>query len=334
MSEKPLVSIIVPVHNSEKYLVECLDSIMAQDFDSFEVLVVNDHSVDNSEKICLEYANKNRNIRVLNSKMNGVSAARNTGIEHAIGDWITFIDSDDIVSSDYCSALLKATGPNIDMVIARTISFKGELTNQLDDGFKADNVTDFSDYQQKKALIRSVFIDNKKSIVYPHISTCSAKLFRSSLLGKSRYDIRLDVYEDAVFNIEAIQKSRTVRLINQKIYFYRLNNCSATKCFSKEMINGYKKVHEAFRKLEKKYKIGYYECENYFVIKNLNTMAQAFYREGKDVDFICNICEQEPYASAIRNIDMSFLPRKRRVIVALIRKRKFGIASIIYRCFA
>ena len=91
----PSISIIVPVYNSEKTLNRCVDSILSQTFQDWELLLIDDGSTDRSGKLCDEYALKDQRIKVFHKKNGGVSSARNIGLDHAKGEWITFIDSDD-----------------------------------------------------------------------------------------------------------------------------------------------------------------------------------------------------------------------------------------------
>lgn len=100
-----MVSIIVPVYNTEKYLRRCIESILKQTYKDFEVILVDDGSTDDSGKMCDDYAAKNSNLRVLHSKNEGPSAARNRGREASIGEYITFVDSDDVISPDYLEVL-------------------------------------------------------------------------------------------------------------------------------------------------------------------------------------------------------------------------------------
>ena len=93
----PKVSVIVPVYNVEKLLQRCIDSILAQTFTDFELLLIDDGSKDKSGEICDEYAAKDSRIRVFHKQNGGVSTARNIGIDKAQGEWIYFVDSDDIV---------------------------------------------------------------------------------------------------------------------------------------------------------------------------------------------------------------------------------------------
>lgn len=116
---KTLISIIVPIYNVENYLRQCLDSIMNQTYQNFECLLINDGSPDNSAEICREYVDKDASFRYFEKENGGVSSARNLGIEHSKGEYITFIDSDDWVDSDYLEVLhSKIKEYNTDFVIS------------------------------------------------------------------------------------------------------------------------------------------------------------------------------------------------------------------------
>ena len=95
----PKISVIVPVYKAESYLRCCVDSLLAQTFRDFEILLIDDGSPDKSGEICDEYARKDGRIKALHKKNEGVSSARNAGIEHAQGEWITFVDADDYSSA-------------------------------------------------------------------------------------------------------------------------------------------------------------------------------------------------------------------------------------------
>ena len=114
---KPKISIIVPVYNTEKYLRHCLDSILNQSFQDFELLLIDDGSKDRSGKICDEYAEKDKRISVWHQENQGVSVARNVGLEHAQGEWIYFPDSDDIVIENALEIMMKMCVEDIDYVM-------------------------------------------------------------------------------------------------------------------------------------------------------------------------------------------------------------------------
>ena len=100
-SQTPIISVIVPVYNVEQYLPRCIDSILAQTFTDFELLLIDDGSKDKSGAICDAYARKDPRIRVFHKPNGGVSSARNMGLDNAKGEWIAFVDSDDWVNEDF-----------------------------------------------------------------------------------------------------------------------------------------------------------------------------------------------------------------------------------------
>ena len=127
--EKCRFSIIVPVYNVETYLGSCVNSLMNQDYDNYEILLINDGSTDESGRICDYFSSICSKIKVFHCKNKGVSAARNYGVSQAQGEYLIFVDSDDRVESDLCShidAVLKKTG-DVDVV-----AYNGWEENQMD----------------------------------------------------------------------------------------------------------------------------------------------------------------------------------------------------------
>lgn len=114
----PAISVIVPIYNVQEYLPKCLDSIVNQDFNNYEVVMINDGSTDNSRQIAQDYTAKYHNMRLIDQENQGLGGARNTGIEHAIGDYFLFVDSDDSIKIHTLSCLYqKAIQEQADMVI-------------------------------------------------------------------------------------------------------------------------------------------------------------------------------------------------------------------------
>ena len=102
----PIISVIIPVYNAERYLASCIDSVLAQKGCDFEILLINDGSADHSLEICNDYASRDTRIRVFDKPNGGVSSARNLGLDNAVGEWITFLDSDDWFAPDTFKACL------------------------------------------------------------------------------------------------------------------------------------------------------------------------------------------------------------------------------------
>lgn len=121
MGRRPAVSIIMPSYNSERFIGAAIESVLAQDFGNFEILVIDDASMDASPKIAEEYARNDRRVRCLtNQRTKGVSGARNTGLDEARGEWISFLDSDDLLTENCLSARMEFVSRNSDCQILTT----------------------------------------------------------------------------------------------------------------------------------------------------------------------------------------------------------------------
>ena len=116
--DKPLCSIIVPIYNVQTLLPRCIDSLVSQDYENIEIILVNDGSKDNCETICREYEKKDSRIKVITKPNGGLSSARNAGIDIAKGDIFLFVDSDDYVTDDFCSTVVQEfISKKADMVV-------------------------------------------------------------------------------------------------------------------------------------------------------------------------------------------------------------------------
>ena len=118
------VSVIVPIYNVEKYIAECIESIIKQDYRNLEIILVDDGSPDKSGEICDFYKNKDERIIVIHKKNAGVSAARNSGLDAATGDFVCFVDGDDYLEEDYVSYLLKQIIDNTELKIDALFKFR------------------------------------------------------------------------------------------------------------------------------------------------------------------------------------------------------------------
>lgn len=325
-----LISIIVPVYNAEPFLGECIDSLIGQTYNNIEIILIDDGSKDNSLHICNEYSKKDKRIKVFHIDNAGVSNARNYGISHSNGQWITFVDSDDFIENDYCEALIKVVGENTDLVIGRTISFVNN--KKLNDYYKGGIADRINNQEQKKELYKSILVDNHKTIKYPHISTCSAKLFRKEIINRYnlQYDIKMKYYEDAIFNMIFINQSREIVMIDAKIYNYRMNILSATNKFNSEMINQYDYVYKKLENLCNEFKINIETYFDYFKIKNLNTILTNYFKSNKyDKIFIRDNCNK--IKKSLTKIKLSDLPKRRKMLVVLYKLRLYYLIYVVYK---
>lgn len=215
----PTISIIVPVYNAENYLDECICSITNQSYPSIELILVNDGSSDASGQICERYAATNPAISVIHLPGNGVSCARNRGIAAATGDYIAFVDSDDIVDVHFLRRLYEvvhSTDTPLDIGICGLQRFNGQG--------EVRDLLEGSDYTMSQSqLIESVLCNNNIG------GYMCNKLYRMDLIR--RYDLRLDetlsIGEDMVFITQYLTHCTNGIYINAPLYRYRINQDSA-----------------------------------------------------------------------------------------------------------
>ncbi|WP_261024166.1 glycosyltransferase family 2 protein [Streptococcus mitis] len=214
-----LISIIVPIYNSENYLRQCLDSIMGQTYKNFECLLINDGSPDHSADICREYVSKDSRFLYFEKENGGVSSARNLGIERSKGEYITFIDSDDWVDSDYLEVLyttLLEEGADITVSTYKRFNIK-------------DSCFYFHIFQRgydKKTFTGQELIASLQALSSfdrSYISS-SNKLVKSRQLKTIRFNEKTTLGEDMEFWYKLYLISDKIVYVNKDTYIYRTSN--------------------------------------------------------------------------------------------------------------
>ena len=219
----PLISVIVPVYNVEKYLNRCVDSILNQTFTDFELILVDDESTDRCGLICDEYVEKDSRVKVIHKKNGGVSSARNAGIDEAIGKYVMFCDSDDYVKSDWIEQLYNGiTYTNADMVSSNYVEVD-DANNHLYVSKCTNMCTSINDDEEMVKFILFSFFKGKIG------SSVLTKIF---LLNKIRCNnIRFsstccNYAEDMGFTLEYILCSKKIHTIDYVGYYYYMRNSS------------------------------------------------------------------------------------------------------------
>lgn len=212
----PLISIIVPVYNPGQYIYKCLESLVNQIKKNYEVILVDDGSTDGSDKICKEYCQKYENIRYFYKENSGVSDTRNFGIEKSIGEYITFVDSDDYIDESYTEKATDIINQGYEMIIFNHAKVNGEIINEL------------------------VLLEQSQDVTCPKIlnkyfenyclSTACKKLFKRNMLieNKINFDNTISNGEDMLFSITAYVNSKKTYYLNYCAYFYLFNESSIT----------------------------------------------------------------------------------------------------------
>lgn len=240
-----LFSVIVPVYNVEKYLKECVDSILSQTFEDFELILVNDGSKDNSGVICDEYAEKDSRVKVIHKENGGQSTARNIGVEVAQGEYAIFIDSDDLFCDNHFFEDLKnKTTDNTDIVVFRYCKY-------YEDGRTDDcgiNLSDI-DSSNKADFLRELVCRDA------FFCSCWSKCTRMSILKDNNieFDTSLSC-EDMDWYYNVVSKAETFEVIDKPYVYYRQRENSVTSSFKKKSITDYiytiDKWSSEFKKIE------------------------------------------------------------------------------------
>ena len=207
MTYSTSISIIVPVYKADAYLHRCVDSILAQSFTDFELLLIDDGSPDKSGEICDEYANKDSRIRVIHKENGGVSSARQRGQDEACGEYTIHVDPDDWVEPTMLEELYqKAQDDNADMVIYDYYTNEGSLQNYIkQEPTKLDsNVVLYELFQQL------------------HGSCCNKLVRRACYIGKANYPKGINCCEDLIWCIQVLKCKPTISYINKAYYHYMI----------------------------------------------------------------------------------------------------------------
>ncbi|MBR2746511.1 MAG: glycosyltransferase [Erysipelotrichaceae bacterium] len=211
----PKISVIVPIYKVENYLNECVDSVLAQTFTDFELILIDDGSPDNCGKMCDEYAKKDKRIVVIHQLNRGLSAARNTGLDVAKGKYITFIDSDDFVSTDYLEILYKGlVENNADASICKHLKFSN-LKKEYSEKKNGYSVC------SGRSAVQSIYNNFEISI------TAWAKLYKAELFNYIRFpDGR--IHEDQAVIPIVLYNCKCIACLDNELYFFRVRSSSIT----------------------------------------------------------------------------------------------------------
>ena len=211
--KRPEISIIVPVYKVEKYLNECIDSILAQTFTDFELILVDDGSPDGCPALCDAAAAKDSRIRVIHQQNKGLSGARNAGIEIARGNWLSFIDSDDSIDRTFCEKLYHAV---------KKYGTKMAVSNIL--YLEADgSVSVYKDLPLRdEVLTREEYAHRIRSTPLVHATT---KLYSRDIFETFRFPVG-KLYEDACILPDLLEKITETVCVAEPLYHYRINPAS------------------------------------------------------------------------------------------------------------
>lgn len=252
------ISVIVPVYNVEKYLQRCVDSILSQTFPDFELFLVDDGSLDGSAVICDEYSEADCRVRVIHQKNQGQAAARNHAVFQAVGEWICFVDSDDVVHPQMLELLyVAAEGNNAELSMCAAI--EGDYLP-----------SDFYTEKEVKPMVKKIdeeVLSNLYNTGEHYCWVVWGKLIRTEIVRKIFFT-EGKIYEDNAVVCKWLYKAKKVVCLQEQLYFYMINPDGTTKSqfdlkkldylwALEEIIRFYKRV--GYTKLRRKF------CTEYMI---------------------------------------------------------------------
>ncbi len=230
-----MVSIIVPVYNGEKFIARCVESVLAQTYSDFELILVNDGSKDNSGAICDDFAARDRRVRVIHQENGGVSRARNHGLDAAKGDVIGFVDADDYIAPETLETALREMGDaDICMFDAVTVWDSGKT--------EPDTIS----------LLPGAIMLKKQDITPERLLLMAGAvwrcLYRADLVKNIRFPVGIKFSEDRIFNLYAMGSMSTMRYIQKGLYYRVMQDESAVHRYHEDYFEACLAAHQAIQK--------------------------------------------------------------------------------------
>ena len=334
MNEK--ISVIIPFYNAEKYLNQCIESVLCQTYPYLEIILVNDGSTDHSLHICQKYIKSDSRITIINQPNRGVSSARNSGIEKASGMWVSFIDADDWLDSSAFEWAIRAQKIyNTDLVLWNRIDefpSKSIVRSYADDKIVVSDETGYEDF--KFRIFTGHNAQGQRDYGPQNII---AKIIKKSLLDNIRFDENLKHHEDIFFMLEVYEKAKSLYLENQHFYHRRMHSDSAIHRFYPEICENNKLISQKYssflesnKKSQKYYDFwkGLHvnwllQIFSLYLFHPDNTMP--FQEKIKKIQILLN---SEPYTGVFKNTPSNIiLPKK---IFFEIAKHRFIILLLMY----
>lgn len=238
-SLNPLLSVIVPVYNVGQYLSECIDSILGQSYANIEVLLIDDGSNDGSAQLCDEYGLKDTRVRIIHQKNAGLGAARNHGLDLCQGNYITFVDGDDMVSVDAYEANIKILESNTSADVLQYQYYKWHEDGSFEKGIAQDTC--------KLNTISSVTDKYRESFIYGRLrSYMPNKIFRRCVFESLRFDETI-LFEDRALLPDIFGLYGDIIYSESGIYYYRsrygqITKSSQTRLFMESQIRANLKI--------------------------------------------------------------------------------------------
>lgn len=337
-----LVSVIIPVYNTEKYLESCIESILNQTYQNLEIIIVDDGSIDGSPVICDSYEKKDSRIKVIHKENEGLGYTRNCGLKHATGEYVSFLDSDDILdvnTYEYCIREMKKHQADASFFGRKTFTESGEYTINT-------NIPKKLIYVGKEVIEEFAkhyigWFQYEQTTPYIKESSCCA-LYRRDIIENNHLQFpseRECLSEDAFFNMDICRNAECVMIIPKDFYHYRYNPNSLTTKYDaeryKRVVGYYHKLLEYIEKFpevtDAKERVDY---KFFSLVRGIikREIEQSKWLEYKDViQKIKKMISYEEVILASAKIDVDKVDKNTRIFVSWIKNKRCFIIYLFYK---
>lgn len=328
-NKKASVSIVMPVYNSYEYLQRSIESVLTQNYEQIEFIVVDDGSTDNSMELVESYAAKHKNIKVFKQEHVGVSAARNLGLSKASGKWLVFLDSDDELmplAIERFVATAEAASAEPDIVVSDF-----EVVGLAQSRKRYQNINSdrsFFDESDKSTLLSLVLSDRGFNNAYyvGILGSPWAKMYSRELLQGLSFEPGLRLREDVLFNLQAFDKATNVAYIPSILYRYHATPESATKGSKMEASDKDLKLFlERVRSFIDEQ--GYAFLNNCYLLECVRSITMVWKKSGKTATELAKIANDEPFSTGIREVKISELSAREKIKVSLYRLHFYALLA-------
>lgn len=332
---KPIVSIIIPVYNADKYLEQCIRSVIDQTYNNLEIILINDGSTDSSGEICDKYTEIDGRIKVIHKKNEGVSIARNTGIEIAKGSYIQFLDSDDFLCTNATEVLVDAIQDGLSELVVGSYTMYYDDEKIYKEGLKPFDKN-----------INSIFVESYLESLAKHTTNVYFgsnwnKLYNSKIIKNYslRFEENENYAEDFIFNLKYLKHTSVIKIIDTIVNNYRvdsLNSLSKSSRNTKRLWARSKDIYICFQdlfiyyNLFEKFRI---DIEGFLLSQIIICIRNVFYeKELRPLiryDFLCTIIKDEIVSQKLDHM----IPRRflEKLTICLLKQKACILLGLVYK---
>lgn len=336
------ISVVVPIYNIQRdILTKCVKSLLNQTFYDIEIILINDGSTNDALGVCNQLKKADPRVLVIDQVNQGVSVARNAGIDAATGSWIAFVDPDDWLEKTYLEAMWNQVSCGADIIMCNCNVHTGDLIIG----------NDFLPYKDieiiyDKNIILSQLISKVLGGYYPKVIAAGvpwAKLFKRSFILENdlRFVPKMVRMQDNIFCLYAINAASSICFIPERNYNYRKENEASVSFRYNENIFEYfeKYFFEVDQFIKKKLNNNVYftNALHAKIITSINSFFLYYYfnkdnnkKWSENKKHLCDLLKREPYSTAMRKINNKYLSKEEKLFVAILKLRSINLMRLVY----